>query len=822
MENRIYNDFLLESKNVLLYTLGLSYPQLASNSTKTPLEDALKATIENCLPLLSRAFEKELDPINYFGEYTLRSGTANGKAASPSLACLYSWEYINPFWSRIFKYHCLLSVYDRLHEYLFLDSQPIPVYSFLRYFRRAGLDYVIKHHPKFSLKPEEPSKPAKSKTLPKSASSPVADEKAPLSDNKISSNAKMEKNSSYKKDGLSFNKNQKNISSSGSASSKRKEDKPPYEFMEVSTKCSAFSDSFKRRFLSTSNYFNEYSEKLNMLISPEIISVFLLDKKERKENILHSLRIKQNNIVLTQQLCRNHIHLDNILKAISNLTDNSCDDGQILSFIQSANIFLQHPLPATDKNDIPHRNRAEESTKDNADKSEQSPAKSSVNKNKKTKNEEQEEPDKVFLENSDRIYYFYKIEQLFSFNLINCLVQNIERMRDGNPLQRNLVEILGLYDILSACFLLPNLLSRHFLVQFAFDSLNEYMDFDSNCLTKLIHERNVIASFIDDSKTLVQTNLALTKWHNCFLNFIDYLTVILFPAFENYFFIRLYEQIKELKSAEPVNDKQAENPEPEKDTQDGSSSSEKNEQEGEAPSAENKHGKMPAPEKNNQTEGPAPEKDTQAESPAAKCDRQAETSSQENKQAESSASEKDTQTEGTVPEEDAQNKKAEKISSEKEPQAKNPVSEMDIFKDMYLLISAYLSDEKNYNEIQNFSADITKVFNSNPLKKGPDMCEDYIIKNDYEERANSIGKFMNGLEGCGVKKRTKVAYTLQETGIDTDIYRQVISAFHRKKGNAQTPFLSRQYMIDHFAGKNNDFYREKMKQTFVSALFHSF
>lgn len=140
----------------------------------------------------------------------------------------------------------------------------------------------------------------------------------------------------------------------------------------------------------------------------------------------------------------------------------------------------------------------------------------------------------------DYLYYKYRLEQLFNFDLIYCLVKNIDEL--DRYCNQNFSENIPFIDFVTCSINLPNVFSRHLLVQMAFDSFKTEQDLSSSCLLDRLKSPDVIAKFKDSSIRLTDSHLRLPQWEKRYSDFINYLSKVVFPVFESYFFTLLYEQ----------------------------------------------------------------------------------------------------------------------------------------------------------------------------------------------------------------------------------------------------------------------------------------
>lgn len=144
------------------------------------------------------------------------------------------------------------------------------------------------------------------------------------------------------------------------------------------------------------------------------------------------------------------------------------------------------------------------------------------------------------IERVDYLYYKYCLEQLFNFDLIYCLDKNINEL--DRYCNQNFSDNIPFIDFITCCINLPNVFSRYLLVQIAFDSFKTEQDLSSSCLLDRLKAPDVIAKFKDSSTRLTDSHLRLSQWQKRYSDFINYLSKVVFPVYESYFFTLLYEQ----------------------------------------------------------------------------------------------------------------------------------------------------------------------------------------------------------------------------------------------------------------------------------------
>lgn len=142
---------------------------------------------------------------------------------------------------------------------------------------------------------------------------------------------------------------------------------------------------------------------------------------------------------------------------------------------------------------------------------------------------------------TDEIYYKHKLEQTFNFNLVNCITKNIQVLDER--FNQRFCEDVAFIDSVVAFINFPNTNSRHLLIQMAFDCCSDYLSPDTSSLVQRINTPDVVA-IIDKHSTKWTTPYNLfSKWQETCTNFINYMAEIVFPVYESYFFVAIYDLI---------------------------------------------------------------------------------------------------------------------------------------------------------------------------------------------------------------------------------------------------------------------------------------
>ena len=146
---------------------------------------------------------------------------------------------------------------------------------------------------------------------------------------------------------------------------------------------------------------------------------------------------------------------------------------------------------------------------------------------------------------SDKIYLRYQIEKLFSPVMIDCMYQNII------PTKGKKHTLTPLLDTIAACSILPNVFTRHYILQMCLDTISKHFDYnfkDSYFTANLKEDPFIMGR--QTSSNGIFSNAKLQMFSNRYSEFINYLGRFLFPIMENYFFCTLWENCPASSPAE--------------------------------------------------------------------------------------------------------------------------------------------------------------------------------------------------------------------------------------------------------------------------------
>ena len=145
-----------------------------------------------------------------------------------------------------------------------------------------------------------------------------------------------------------------------------------------------------------------------------------------------------------------------------------------------------------------------------------------------------------FFSKADQLYIHYQIEHLFHFNMVSCLFQNIKNHNENLTTDE--------IKLLSGCCKLPNIFSRHLLVQMAFDLLPLKRTEKENFFRNSIIKQSSLMTNSPTRYSIIEGLDSLTNWYELYTHFISYMTSCLCPLYESFFFWLLYSDYKAIRS----------------------------------------------------------------------------------------------------------------------------------------------------------------------------------------------------------------------------------------------------------------------------------
>lgn len=127
---------------------------------------------------------------------------------------------------------------------------------------------------------------------------------------------------------------------------------------------------------------------------------------------------------------------------------------------------------------------------------------------------------------ADQVYCRYQLEKLFSGEIIDCIYHNIDRSPYKNELTADM-------SLIGMCSLLPNVFTRHLILQMGFDSRAHVM--------REIREKDSSVAYRMQE---LETGQVSEEWRKRFRSSMSLLSKFIFPIYENYFFITLWKSIR--------------------------------------------------------------------------------------------------------------------------------------------------------------------------------------------------------------------------------------------------------------------------------------
>lgn len=140
----------------------------------------------------------------------------------------------------------------------------------------------------------------------------------------------------------------------------------------------------------------------------------------------------------------------------------------------------------------------------------------------------------------DRVYLSYKCEKLFDYNLMSCLIQNLDLLEEYND---SLYGKVRQHSYLCSCFKLPNVFSRHHFTQYAFDVLR----LEPASATSYFEFNTMPNGFNHFDERYV---FEPARWLEHYNKFCSFMSKLVFPVYEWYFLIVLFESIESKYSTE--------------------------------------------------------------------------------------------------------------------------------------------------------------------------------------------------------------------------------------------------------------------------------
>lgn len=157
-------------------------------------------------------------------------------------------------------------------------------------------------------------------------------------------------------------------------------------------------------------------------------------------------------------------------------------------------------------------------------------------------------PDEVkCMTKTDILYSQYKLEQVFNFNLVYCLTKNIRSF--DKRFEQRMHDDSTFIDTVSSVVNLPNTFSRPFLIQMAFDCCADDLHLDSSFLVTRVNSSDMVMSVDKRSHKMTDTHNLLRQWRDCYNNFVNYMAELVFPVYESYFFVMMYDMFSDSESS---------------------------------------------------------------------------------------------------------------------------------------------------------------------------------------------------------------------------------------------------------------------------------
>lgn len=147
--------------------------------------------------------------------------------------------------------------------------------------------------------------------------------------------------------------------------------------------------------------------------------------------------------------------------------------------------------------------------------------------------------------NVDRLYYLYRIENLFALDLANAIIQNIYQLKSFDKLYP---DGISNYKTLALLCKLPNVFSRNLYLQFALEAVWNEASLKNSFFNRLQSPETMM--YKKEEKTF-----DMYEWHIYLEKFCRFFSNLIFPAYEWYFLLILFQTVEEYKPNTKVIDK---------------------------------------------------------------------------------------------------------------------------------------------------------------------------------------------------------------------------------------------------------------------------
>ena len=142
-----------------------------------------------------------------------------------------------------------------------------------------------------------------------------------------------------------------------------------------------------------------------------------------------------------------------------------------------------------------------------------------------------------FMTVTDKLHFYYQIEKLFNFDLIDCIFQNIQ----SSP--ENLAGGQEIYHLCKA-LAMPNVFSRKYMIQMAFDLLKKGTMQNENFFSNYLNDIENFGSYLNMKSPFFKNAKNLELWMELYEKFVTYLSNFALPVYVNTFFVILYQSHK--------------------------------------------------------------------------------------------------------------------------------------------------------------------------------------------------------------------------------------------------------------------------------------
>lgn len=142
--------------------------------------------------------------------------------------------------------------------------------------------------------------------------------------------------------------------------------------------------------------------------------------------------------------------------------------------------------------------------------------------------------DRLPANSTDRLYYLYRLENIFGFGLGNCMIQNLNWLIAKGRLYPDGINNLKTLAMISQ---LPNVFSRNLYLQLALEAIHNEHSLKDNFFSKLFKSDSLMYR-------LETVPFNINDWLKLFEKFCLFFSKLVFPVYQWYFFLTLLATAK--------------------------------------------------------------------------------------------------------------------------------------------------------------------------------------------------------------------------------------------------------------------------------------